>query len=195
MRGESTETPDVIETRHLDAIQAAEFIWLHSPDGYVGLSAALEVGFARSCGVPVYSATKPKDTTVSQFVTVVPRVRDAALLSKSESPNVPTSISSFQHYYRRAAIRRGYDTEDAQQCLLLMVEEVGELARAIRKREGLTRHHADAPTEGLELADVFLYVIHMANTLGLDLASAVRAKEAINVARFLAHLQRTTASR
>jgi NTP pyrophosphatase (non-canonical NTP hydrolase) len=68
-----------------------------------------------------------------------------------------------------------------------MVEEVGELARALRKREKLVRHgsYPDS-SEAQELADVFLYVVHMANVLELDLAHIVRDKEVINLKKFLA---------
>lgn len=58
-----------------------------------------------------------------------------------------------------------------------MVEEVGELARALRKREKLTRHGSyPESTEAHELADVLLYVVHLANVLGLDLAEVVQRK-------------------
>jgi NTP pyrophosphatase (non-canonical NTP hydrolase) len=67
-----------------------------------------------------------------------------------------------------------------------MVEEVGELARAVRVDEGLVRHgrssHNDKKSE---LADVFLYVVHMANILGIDLATTVQDKEIRNLRRFL----------
>jgi len=73
-----------------------------------------------------------------------------------------------------------------QNCLLLMVEEVGELAKAVRKREKLVRHGSFGRiNEAHELADVFLYVIHMANILGLDLGSAVREKEEVNLTKFV----------
>jgi NTP pyrophosphatase (non-canonical NTP hydrolase) len=67
-----------------------------------------------------------------------------------------------------------------------MVEEVGELARALRKRENLTRHGSYSDSdEAHELADVFLYVVHMANVLNLDLAGIVKQKEFINLEKFL----------
>jgi len=65
-----------------------------------------------------------------------------------------------------------------------MVEEVGELAREIRKRERLVRHGASTgSSESRELADIFLYVIHMANVLDIDLARVVQDKELINLQR------------
>jgi NTP pyrophosphatase (non-canonical NTP hydrolase) len=187
MKGEESETPDKIESRHLKAIQKANFVWLHAPDGYVGPTAALEVGFANAAGVPVFSQEEPKDQVLRSFV----RLSDspAAMVRMwPQHPEPPApALKAFQEYYKRAALQRGYSKEGPKECLLLMVEEVGELARALRKREKLVRHGAYAgSSESHELADVFLYVVHMANVLGLDLAGIVREKEFINVEKFLA---------
>jgi NTP pyrophosphatase (non-canonical NTP hydrolase) len=187
MKGEETDTPDTIEGRHLKAIQKANFVWLHAPDGYVGPTAALEVGFANAAGVPVFAQEAPKDKVLQSFV----RLADspsAMVRMWPQHPEPPApALKAFQEYYKRAALQRGYSKEGPKECLLLMVEEVGELARAVRKREKLTRHGAyHGSSEGHELADVFLYVVHMANVLGLDLAGIVREKESINVEKFLA---------
>ena len=186
MRGETGFTPDAIEDRHLRAIEAAEFVWLHAPDGYVGLSAALEVGFARSAGVPVFSSQRVRDQTVGHFVTTVESPAAVVTALRGGMVVPPTSMRAFQYYYRRAAIRRGYVGEGALECVLLMLEEVGELARAIRKERNIARHHGSQNSVASEeLADVFLYVIHMANTLGVDLADVVRTKDLRNEHRFL----------
>ena len=37
-------SPQAIEAWHLSAICQADFVMLHAPDGYVGLSAAMEIG-------------------------------------------------------------------------------------------------------------------------------------------------------
>jgi NTP pyrophosphatase (non-canonical NTP hydrolase) len=187
MQGEETELPESIEVRHLKAIQSCHFVWLHAPEGYVGPTAALEVGFARASGIPVFCKNSVNDKILQSFVHIVPSATEALARLTDEFLVPPPGIQSFQHYYKRVAVQRGYDKEDAQNCLLLMVEEVGELARAIRKRENLVRHGtADVTNEALELADVFLYVIHMANVLGLDLSKVVREKEIINFERFVA---------
>jgi NTP pyrophosphatase (non-canonical NTP hydrolase) len=187
MRGEETQTPESIEERHLDAIQKASFVWLHAPDGYVGPTAALEIGFATAVGIPVYSREMPTDKILGSFVRLV----DSPSVIIRETPTHPEppapALKAFQEYYKRAAVQRGYTKEGPKECLLLMVEEVGELARSIRKREKLVRHGSyERSGEAQELADVFLYVVHMANILGLDLANAVKAKEFTNVERFLA---------
>jgi NTP pyrophosphatase (non-canonical NTP hydrolase) len=187
MEGEETETPENIEDRHLSAIQKANFVWLHAPDGYVGPTAALEVGFANAAGVPVYARETPTDKVMQSFVRIVDS--PATIVQAPIGHPVPPApaLRAFQEYYKRAAIQRGYTKEHPNDCLLLMVEEVGELARALRKREKLVRHGSyGSSNEAHELADVFLYVVHMANILGLDLSNIVREKEFINVEKFLA---------
>jgi NTP pyrophosphatase (non-canonical NTP hydrolase) len=183
MRGEEIETPERLEMKHLDAIQHARFIWLHAPEGYVGPTAALEIGFARACGIPVFSASTPTDVVLEKFVRIADSPQQVILdiVNHRLDPPAP-SLQTFQNYYRRAAVDRGYESESAQNCLLLMIEEVGELARALRKREKLTRHGTPIDNqEALELADVFIYVVHMANILHLDLGHAVQNKEILNI--------------
>lgn len=187
MRQESMQTPNKIENKHLDAIQQADFVWFFAPDGYVGPTGALEVGFARAAGVPVYTDTNLSDLTIRNFVEVVesPSAVYEAFKHHRVLPPSP-AIQSFQHYYRRAALQRGYSRENPKDCLLLMVEEVGELARALRKRMKLARHGKPIPNqEELELADVFLYVVHMANILKIDLATVVQRKELLNIQKLI----------
>ncbi len=176
-----------IEDKHLDAIQHADFVWFFAPEGYVGPTGALEVGFARASGIPVYTDTALKDTTIKNFVEVVESPSSVYEAFKNHRVLPPSpAIKSFQHYYRRAALQRGFSHENAKDCLLLMVEEVGELARALRKRIKLTRHGKPiANQEELELADVFLYVVHMANILKIDLASVVQRKELLNIQKLI----------
>jgi NTP pyrophosphatase (non-canonical NTP hydrolase) len=186
MQGEEAESPDVIEGRHLDSIQQSDFVWLHAPDGYVGPTASLEIGFANALGVPVFSKERVKDSVIQSFVREVSSPAKAIefLRRGFHVPRPP--LAAFQDYYRRVAIQRGYNSEGPKDCLVLMVEEVGELCRAIRKREGLVRHGTSPQSnEGLELADVFLYVVHMANVLDVDLSKLVQDKELINLQKFL----------
>lgn len=65
-----------IEACHLSAICQADFVMLHAPDGYVGLSAAMEIGFATAQKCPVFSRTAPQDIALRGLVKVVPSVYD-----------------------------------------------------------------------------------------------------------------------
>lgn len=185
--GEENEPPQVIERRHLARMQRAQFAWLHAPEGYVGPSCAMEIGFAHAIGLPVFGRNLPQDGTLREFVQLVASPTDA--IDKLRAPlaqPASVSLSALQNYYSKVARQRGYDKEDARDCMLLLTEEVGELARAVRKAEGLSR---DSGYNGIdianELADVQLYLVHFANILELDLGEAVLSKEAENARRFI----------
>ena len=187
MKGEESQSPDAIESRHLDAIQRANFVWLHAPQGYVGPTASLEVGFARAVGVPVFAKETVGEPAIHSFVQTITSAAAAVDAVRSHGLPIPRpALTAFQHYYRRVALQRGYKSESPKDCLLLMVEEVGELAREIRRRERLVRHGPPSESsESKELADIFLYVVHMANVLDVDLSKVVQEKELINLQRFL----------
>ncbi len=181
--------PRDIEAKHLGAMQAADLVWLHAPDGYVGRSAAMELGFAHALALPVYAAVLPADRVLADLVRLVARPEDAvaARTPLQGARDAPTrSLGALQDYYRRAARERGWENETPQESLLLLSEELGELTRALRKTQfGDVEWPGEDPA--LELADVALYVVHLANVLGVDLASAVSAKELINAQRFGPH--------
>jgi len=170
-----------VEQRHLTAIAAADFVWLHAPNGYVGSSATLELGHAQALGIPVFSDTAPIDATLAAFVTVV-EGPEAAPGVLTAAPG--TGLCALQKYYGRIAARRGWGDESAQDTLLLLIEELGELARTVRKRAGIARDGRGASEPvAEEIADVQLYLVHLANILGVDLAGAVTDKDAVNAAR------------
>lgn len=70
-------SPQAIEAWHLSAICKAHFVMVYAPDGYVGLSAAMEIGFATAQKCPVFSRTAPQDIALRGLVKVVPSVYDA----------------------------------------------------------------------------------------------------------------------
>jgi hypothetical protein len=65
----------MVQDRHLESITAADFLWLVCPDGYVGQSASMEIGFAVAARVPVYSTHLPTDLTLRQYVRKVNSMR------------------------------------------------------------------------------------------------------------------------
>ena len=72
--------------------------------------------------------------------------------------------------------------------MLLMVEEVGELAKALRKFVGLKidQHKATSYTSvEEEVADVFIYLLDLCNVLKIDLFTALKNKELKNEQRFV----------
>ena len=178
------QVPD-IERRHLSAMRSADFVWLHAPGGYVGRSASMELGFAKALGIPVFCDVPPDDEVLRDGINVVAGVAHVQSSGLEQVDDPGEGLSRLQRYYKTVAERRGWASESARDTLLLLTEEMGELARAIRKSENLARHHRDKDVAvAEELADVQLYLVHLANTLELDLSRAVTAKERVNAERF-----------
>ena len=67
----------LVEDRHLSAIAASDFLWLVNPDGYIGTSAALEVGYATALEIPIFSLEAPVDLTFRRYVTVAASLSQA----------------------------------------------------------------------------------------------------------------------
>lgn len=191
-----SSSPRQIELRHLQAIRQCDFVWLHVPEGYVGQSGALEIGFAFELGIPIFAREIPTDVTLRAFVTQVAHPSALAnLVHRSDTrpgeiapadwliqgENVFGPLRAMQRYYSDAALRRGYERESLKDAMILITEEIGELAKAIRKSEDLPRHGDPIDKAvGTELADVFLYVLHIANIAGIDFDRVVLDKEKVN---------------
>jgi NTP pyrophosphatase (non-canonical NTP hydrolase) len=175
---EIDDEPSSVEEAHLRAMRAADFVWLYAPDGYVGRSASMELGYAHALGLSIFARTIPDDVTLAGLVRRVDSI-EAAIAQMTIDGTAPAlGIDALQRYYARAAASRGWAGESARECLCLLTEELGELARAVRKegdRSGAT---------ALELADVQLYLVHLANVVGIDLGKAVVEKEHLNSTRF-----------
>src|SRR6202140_4137294 len=75
----------LVQDRHLESIRAANFLWLVCPDGYVGQSASMEVGFAAAVGVPIFSTHAPSDLTLRHYVTTIPTLAEALRMVAANS--------------------------------------------------------------------------------------------------------------
>lgn len=83
----------LVQDRHLESIRAASFLWLVCPDGYVGQSASMEVGFAAAAAVPIFATRAPSDLTLREYVTVVPKLSEALrIVEDSCRPRRPAGI-------------------------------------------------------------------------------------------------------
>jgi NTP pyrophosphatase (non-canonical NTP hydrolase) len=94
------------------------------------------------------------------------------------------SLRDLQNHIWQMNIQRGFNTEDSSKKLVMLVEEVGELAKAIRKDIGLkftdTTEQKDIKEE---LADVQIVLLGLASLMKVDMLDAVRAKEKKNQLR------------
>ncbi len=108
------------------------------------------------------------------------------LREKYDSLTNESSVKELQEYVRQMIITRGFDNEDIKDLMILLTEETGELAKAIRKTIGLKLDVAkdnDKYDVRGEIADVFNYLLCMCCTLDVDLIDCWRQKEAKNFER------------
>jgi NTP pyrophosphatase (non-canonical NTP hydrolase) len=106
-------------------------------------------------------------------------------LLKTLHPDI--SFRDVQKYIGEVLRLRGMDNQPVQAALLLLMEEAGELAKAVRKSTpgmSMDKERVDSySTAPAELADIFIILAGIANILGIDLLDALVAKEKINCAR------------
>jgi NTP pyrophosphatase (non-canonical NTP hydrolase) len=96
------------------------------------------------------------------------------------------TLDDLQQYVRDMIAERGFSDkpEDIPKRFVLLLEELGEFARAARKHSGLKfskeTHLAELDEEA---ADVIIVFIGICNLLGIDLEQAFRDKEEKNKLR------------
>ncbi len=94
------------------------------------------------------------------------------------------TLKRLQEYLKeKYTIRKPKELKNTQRYFLKLVEEVGELAEAIRKNERMTDDNIKGTIEE-ELSDVLYYTAMIANTYNIDLETAFREKEKYNNKRY-----------
>jgi nucleoside 2-deoxyribosyltransferase len=63
-----------LEKYHLRAISESDIVWLHLPDGYVGVSCSFEIGYALALGKPIFCFNIPTETMLINYITIVDSV-------------------------------------------------------------------------------------------------------------------------
>ncbi|MFL6389687.1 MAG: hypothetical protein ACJ71U_19600 [Terriglobales bacterium] len=116
----------LVQDRHLEAIRASSFLWLVCPDGYVGQSASMEIGFAAAIGMPIYSMYAPSDLTLRQYVKIVPSLAQAVRLAEA-TPRPKQSEGILIN--PRASIAEAHDILERLGVALTRPEISGEPAR------------------------------------------------------------------
>lgn len=94
-------------------------------------------------------------------------------------------LADIQAFIKQICIERGWNERTPLEKMLFLTEEVGELAKAIRKESGIYGYKKPDDIEHLaeELIDVFNYVIDIANLYDVNMEEAFRAKWAKNSTR------------
>jgi NTP pyrophosphatase (non-canonical NTP hydrolase) len=98
-----------------------------------------------------------------------------------------TSLDEIQGYLSKVFSLRGFDGQNSDQQMLLLIEEVGELAKALRKDS--LNHTIDQTRSSnydsveSEIADVFILLCAIANEKGIKIFDALKEKESKNINR------------
>lgn len=91
------------------------------------------------------------------------------------------SIDTIQNYIKQVIDIRGFGKQPIEQELLLLLEEVGELAKSVRKEK--TSMCIDKSkirnydTVESEIADVFIVLTSICNTLNINLYDCLRKRK------------------
>lgn len=106
-------------------------------------------------------------------------------LWKKLTPN--NTLAEVQDYINKMNEIRGFNQQEITKTMLLLTEEVGELAKAIRKSSTdmaidiNQKEHYD--TIESEVADVFYVLTCVCNKLDIDIFTCLKEKEAKNIIR------------
>ncbi len=98
-----------------------------------------------------------------------------------------SNLDEIQEYIRSVISIRGFEKEEIEKKMLLLLEEAGELAKAIRKDYSdmavdntKLNHYSNIESE---IADVFIVLTCICNKLNINLFDAIYNKEKENVKR------------
>lgn len=108
-------------------------------------------------------------------------------LDISENP----TLNEVQAHFTRTCVHHKWDGISNENVFLLFIEEVGELAKAIRKTSKLMGESAKGNSSEAEIrsnleeefADCFSYLIDLANRYDVKLGSAYQEKTRVNLKR------------
>ncbi len=87
------------------------------------------------------------------------------------------TITEYQERIEQLVEELGFGDETVSDKFLLLVEEVGEFAKAARKTQGIKTHKGSKKYDvAEEAADIFWYLLDICNQLDIDLGKAIEAK-------------------
>lgn len=104
-----------------------------------------------------------------------------------EKLNNNCTLNDIQEYIKKVIDIRGFGNQPIEEEMILLTEEIGELAKAVRKEktnmcidENKAKNYD--PIEG-EIADIFIILTSICNTLNINLYEAFYEKEKLNINR------------
>ncbi len=110
--------------------------------------------------------------------------------------NENNTLQEVQKYIKDVIDIRGFSNQEIEQTMLLLLEEVGELAKSIRKNATNmnidNKKISNYDTIESEIADVFIVLNSVCNKLNIDLFKALKDKEEENIKRVWNTIDKST---
>ena len=104
-----------------------------------------------------------------------------------KSLNKKSTVNDIQEYIKKVITLRGFTNQRVQDKMILLLEETGELAKAIRKTlpEATIDYSKIENYNNIEeeIADVFIVLVSICNELNINLYDVFINKEKNNVER------------
>ena len=98
-----------------------------------------------------------------------------------------TDLNDIQKYINDVLSLRGFNNQTPQEKMLLLLEEVGELAKAIRKsNSNLSIDYSridNFDSVENEIADVFIVLLSICNVMDISIFDSFISKESKNIER------------
>jgi hypothetical protein len=133
----------LVQDRHLESIRVADFVWLVCPDGYVGQSASMEIGYAAGAGVRIFADHAPCDLTLREYVTVLPSLSEAVRKAASEPRQKPGEGILIDP---RASVDKVHRTLERIEAALTRPSSLGDPAHQVRSEVADVRSILALPT-------------------------------------------------
>lgn len=94
------------------------------------------------------------------------------------------TLADLQTYVVSKVHERGFQDETIPAIFMLLLEELGELARAVRKTQAIkTDPNSQSNSIENEFADILFLTLELSSRLGVDLETVFRQKEKLNAKR------------
>jgi len=94
------------------------------------------------------------------------------------------TLNDYQKLIAKLSKKRGFDDETVPEKFMLLIEEIGELAKATRKDNGIkVSKHSSVHNIEEESADIFWLLLDICNKLEINLGKAFAKKESVNLSR------------
>jgi len=182
------ERPKNLELNHLKAIEQSDFLYIVNPNGYIGNSCAMEIGFAIAHDIPIFTLEKPKEFIFSLFTQtersiskIKPNIQKIQN-EKSQFFKNKFTLFMLQKFIKQFVYEKGFEKETIKDVLLLFIGEVLELMKSIQKNTDIkTKIEKDNLRDiEEEFADCLIYLLDLANLSNINLEKAFLDKMKLN---------------